>query len=388
MYSSNSSLPLYPDDQEAFWPLWQQYEDYLYRCCIKWTDNIADAEDALSRAMFKAWDKIPNSPVEIKNYKAWLSQLTYNLCVDIHREHHRGGKQVESLDTIGFEEQEIASQEETPVLVATQQELENFFCFAIDELPIRLRETFILNFKEELSYQEIEEKLNISYDNVRKRISQARVILKKRYHQDFIGEDISKDEVYSQSRNSNTSNNTHQLEVSITKTVVLSDELEVEEVEEAIKEFDVNDECLAGLDVLENRRIGKNRLSRTLKWCNFHSRQDVYPTIINAILFYLLYYQVFWQKWGDSGGRRSPTSFFIISINRSIMFRSRGSGLFFAVFQLNTNYSSPQTLSKSCWVEFPLSSYINSLVIHIKAELLLVRWMLTIENPIGIYSVK
>ena len=112
---------MYTDDQDIgsrFWQLWQQNENYLYGCCLKWTDNIPDAEDALSRAMLKAWDKISNSLVEIKNFKAWLSQLTYNICVDIHRERHRGGRQVESLDTIGFEEQEIASQEETPVLVA------------------------------------------------------------------------------------------------------------------------------------------------------------------------------------------------------------------------------------------------------------------------------
>jgi len=112
---------MYTDDQDtgaAFWPLWQQQQDYLYHCCVKWTGNVADAEDALSRAMLKAWDKISNSPVEIKNLKAWLSKLTYNTCVDIHREHHRHGRQVENLDTIGFAEQEIASQEETPVLVA------------------------------------------------------------------------------------------------------------------------------------------------------------------------------------------------------------------------------------------------------------------------------
>jgi DNA-directed RNA polymerase specialized sigma24 family protein len=121
MYSFNSFLPLYADDKDiksTFWPLWQQYRDYLYRCCVKWTDNVTDAEDALSQAMLKALDKIRNSPVEIKNFKAWLNQLTYNVCVDIHRERYRGGRQVESLDTIGFEEQEIASQEETPVLVA------------------------------------------------------------------------------------------------------------------------------------------------------------------------------------------------------------------------------------------------------------------------------
>ena len=121
MYPSNSSLLLSPDHQHielSFWQLWQQHQDYLYRCCVKWMDNVADAEDALSRAMLKAWDKIGNSPVKIKNFKAWLSQLTYNLCVDIHREYGRSQRQVESLHTIDFEEQGIASQKETPVLVA------------------------------------------------------------------------------------------------------------------------------------------------------------------------------------------------------------------------------------------------------------------------------
>ena len=191
----------------------------------------------------------------------------------------------------------------------------------------------MLHFQEQLSYQEIAEKLNISYDNVRQRISQARAILKQRYHQDFIGEDINQSQVYSQSRNSNISNNTQQIEVSIPNTVILSNELEIgdivvedkreevvdsqsdREFEEAIKESDVNDECLPVLDVLEFWRIEKNRLSKPVKWCNFHGRQGVYPTIMNPILFYLLYYQVFWQKWSDSGGIRSPTSFFTISIN-------------------------------------------------------------------------
>jgi RNA polymerase sigma-70 factor (ECF subfamily) len=234
---------MYADDQDidsTFWPLWQQHQDYLYRCCLKWTDNVTDAEDALSRAMLKAWDKISNSPVEIKNFKAWLRQLTYNICVDIHREHRTGGRQVESFDTIGFAEQEIASQEETPVLVATQQELENFFCVAIDELPIRLQETFILHFKEELSYTEIAEKLNISYDNVRKRISQARAILKQRYHQDFIGAedryssdlDECKSLTASQSAKRQKSQKIVQAEALTDGSLALSDQLQIGQIVE------------------------------------------------------------------------------------------------------------------------------------------------------------
>lgn len=66
--------------------------------------------------------------------------------------------------------------------------MENFFLGAIEELPPRLRETFILHVQEELSYLEIAEKLNISNPNVRKRISQARSILRKQFNE-YLGED-------------------------------------------------------------------------------------------------------------------------------------------------------------------------------------------------------
>ncbi|MBS3027515.1 MAG: RNA polymerase sigma factor [Dolichospermum sp. DET50] len=167
----------------------------------------------------------------IKSFKAWLTQLTHNVCMDIHRKDDQRAKQVESWE---FQE-ELVSHEETPILLTTQEELENFFEVVIDELPSRLRETFILHFKEQLSYQEIGEKLNISYDNVRKRISQARAILKQRYHQDFLGEEnrYSTDlqsfryQVASQSRTRKKSENMIKRKVDIDDTSVLSDQLEI-----------------------------------------------------------------------------------------------------------------------------------------------------------------
>jgi RNA polymerase sigma-70 factor (ECF subfamily) len=43
-----------------------------------------DAEDALSRAMLKAWEKVQKySALEIANFKALLTTLTLKFCVDI-----------------------------------------------------------------------------------------------------------------------------------------------------------------------------------------------------------------------------------------------------------------------------------------------------------------
>lgn len=128
---------------KRFWLQWQQYRDYLYRCCIKWMGgNPTDAEDALSRAMLKAWEKVQKYAEEITNFKAWLTRLTHNLCVDIHRECDRSANRVENIEAIP-QEQGLVSFEDTPESAMDTGEKRIVIRRAIDNLPTRLRETFI-----------------------------------------------------------------------------------------------------------------------------------------------------------------------------------------------------------------------------------------------------
>ncbi|MBD2199635.1 MULTISPECIES: RNA polymerase sigma factor [Calothrix] len=179
------------DVSMTFWQQWQQYQDYLYRCCVKWMDgNPTDAEDALSRAMLKAWEKAQKYAGEIANFKAWLMTLTRNLCVDIHRERSRGANRVEDIENYASdEEQGMVDFENTPLCAVENSERNMVIRRAIDNLPTRLRETFILHFYQELSYPEIAQQQNISYQNVCKRISQARKILQQELRGYFIGEE-------------------------------------------------------------------------------------------------------------------------------------------------------------------------------------------------------
>jgi RNA polymerase sigma-70 factor (ECF subfamily) len=152
--------------------------------------NPTDAEDALSRAMLKAWEKVQKIGVEIDNFKSWLSTLTHNLCVDIHRERSRGANRVEDIELYASSvEQELVSLEDTPESAMESGEKRIVICRAIDNLPSRLRETFILHFYRELSYQEIAQQQEISYQNVCKRISQARGILREELRGYFIAEE-------------------------------------------------------------------------------------------------------------------------------------------------------------------------------------------------------
>jgi RNA polymerase sigma-70 factor (ECF subfamily) len=152
--------------------------------------NPTDAEDALSRAMLKAWEKVQKYAGEIDNFKSWLSTLTHNLCVDIHRERSRGANRVEDIELYASSvEQELVRSEDTPEIAMESGEKRIVIRRAIDNLPTRMRETFILHFYRELSYQEIAQQQEISYQNVCKRISQARAILREELRGYFLGED-------------------------------------------------------------------------------------------------------------------------------------------------------------------------------------------------------
>jgi len=179
----------------AFWQLFQQHRDYLLRCCLKWMNgNSTEAEDLLSQAMVKAWEKAQKYAGKIENFKCWLTTLTRNFWIDLTR--RRGTNQVEDIEVYADQnELGLVSVDETPAIALDCDEKKRVIRCAIDELPTKMRETFILHFYEELSHQEISEKQNISYQNVCKRISQARAILVKELRGYFIGEDGTEPEL-------------------------------------------------------------------------------------------------------------------------------------------------------------------------------------------------
>ncbi|NEO55648.1 MAG: sigma-70 family RNA polymerase sigma factor [Okeania sp. SIO3B5] len=176
------------DTENEFWQVWCDHRDRLYRCCLRlMNSNHADAEDALSEAMVKALDKVRKFAGKIANLPAWLMTLTRNLCLDIIRKRSRGAVGVDDIEWVGDSgEMGVASAVELPEQVLEKDERSVVIRRAIASLPGRMRETFILHFYEELSYQEIIKRQGISIDCVYKRISQAWKKLKEKLSDYFI----------------------------------------------------------------------------------------------------------------------------------------------------------------------------------------------------------
>lgn len=172
-----------------FWEQWTEHQDILYQCCLRlMNSNRTDAEDALSRATLKAWEKVQKFEGKITNFRAWSIKLTRNLCIDIIRERSRGATGVESIELVGeTDEMGIASSVESPESCLEREEKSIEIRRAIADLSETLRETFILHFYEELSHIEIAERQGISYNNVSRRIYVAKKKLKEKLSNYFLG---------------------------------------------------------------------------------------------------------------------------------------------------------------------------------------------------------
>ncbi len=174
-------------ESAAFWILWQGHQKYLYSVCLRQMGGKhEDAEDALSISMLKALDKFPAYARKITNPRGWLTRLTYNVCIDIHRERRRRTKSNENIEDLlrceGVPPYWVHRSPEEGIL---HSELYAQLCRAVADLPAQLREPFVLRFFQETSYPEIADCLSLSIENVRKRIQKARAIIREKleaYH--------------------------------------------------------------------------------------------------------------------------------------------------------------------------------------------------------------
>lgn len=176
--SSATSAQVDPESLE-FWSIWLTHERAIYQSCLRWMGNAADAEDALSQVMLKAKAKLSEQG-KIRNYSAWLQQMARNLCIDIHRQRRRRAVGCDVLEEVA-PAAPGKSRADNPADYVLQQELQEFWRGAIAALPPKLRAVMVLRVQQDYSYEEIADQLDLSVANVRKRVSQARHILRRRF---------------------------------------------------------------------------------------------------------------------------------------------------------------------------------------------------------------
>jgi len=131
--------------------------------------NHEEAEDIAQAALLRI-HRLQNTS-EIENPKAYLFQVANNLAVDNIRRHqlHRNYQRHETAARDSDVDCSVDSHLSPERVLAAQQQLQLIYA-AIDRLPVKARQAFILHRKNGLSYSEIAEQMEVSVSSVEKYI--------------------------------------------------------------------------------------------------------------------------------------------------------------------------------------------------------------------------
>jgi len=168
------------NDRTAFWLLWQLHAAYLLALCLRLKrGNRDEAEDILSEVCLRLAVEMPRHAGNIRSARAWFARILANAIVDHYRNHYRHivavGSAEEVAKAAGPDFPSSMSPEEELILRQTLSATIDGF----EQLPQRLRIVVCKRFFEENSYGEIAASLHISEALVRKRVQEARAILRK-----------------------------------------------------------------------------------------------------------------------------------------------------------------------------------------------------------------
>jgi RNA polymerase sigma factor (sigma-70 family) len=158
-----------------FWARWIDERAFFYRMCIRWLGgNRHDAEDVLSKGALQALEYLQSHATKVQRFRPWMLRILQNLCIDALRGHSRtaGLRQCAPAVAAWLAGDQRAPQGPDQAMI--RHEMATSLAEAAAALPPRLYEVFTMRFIDEMPYEEISLTLDISLDNARKRIQQAR----------------------------------------------------------------------------------------------------------------------------------------------------------------------------------------------------------------------
>ncbi len=169
-------------EEESFWLAWNTHREYLRRLSMIWMNvSVSDAEDALSDATIRAFEKYRENVAQITNERAWFARLLHNICIDIHRSNRRRNRLNDKVkEIIDIDVSAVETADQTPEAELMNSELGASVMTAINDLPEKIRAPLVMRLVKGEDYDYIAKTLGITNDNARKRVQQARAVLRRK----------------------------------------------------------------------------------------------------------------------------------------------------------------------------------------------------------------
>lgn len=160
-------------DKAAFEELFRSYFTPLCSFAQKFVNDIDEAKDIVHNVFINLWNKRNEINMET-SLKSYLFQGVHNRSLNYIRDN----KNLVRFDTPQIEGELSQYLESKDHLESS--EAESRINYALDDLPAKCKEIFLMNRFDGLKYREIAEKLNISIKTVETQMSRALKTLREK----------------------------------------------------------------------------------------------------------------------------------------------------------------------------------------------------------------
>jgi RNA polymerase sigma-70 factor (ECF subfamily) len=166
-------------DQQSLLRLYKEYYVGLINFGVKMTDNVELTNDCISQMMLKLWDK-RNTLSEVKNVRSYLITCLKNeLLIELRKQN-----KIRSGDiNFDYVNQHELSYEEHLIQLQASLDVKNSLSRAFSRLTKREKQLLELKFFEDLSYDEIAVKCDITKRTAYNIIHEALRTLKADFEQ-------------------------------------------------------------------------------------------------------------------------------------------------------------------------------------------------------------
>jgi RNA polymerase sigma-70 factor (ECF subfamily) len=153
-------------DAEAFRDIYELYQDKIFAFAYKLTKSKENADDIVQEVFIKLWQRREQIKVEL-NFGAYLKKMTQNQVYDFLKKVSRDRSLQEKI------KQKLNALQNKTEEDLLAKELEKAYTEAIENLPQQRKLVYRLSREEDLSYDEIAERLNISRHTVHNQMVSA-----------------------------------------------------------------------------------------------------------------------------------------------------------------------------------------------------------------------
>jgi RNA polymerase sigma-70 factor (ECF subfamily) len=161
-------------DQDAWAQIVRQHWRKVFNIAYKFTGKHDEAEDLTQDVFLKIFKSL-NTFDQRANFQTWLVSVSRNLCIDHYRSVR---KERETIDRdVDAGELTPAAQTISPIAALEQADRVTLLKKAMAQLPPTLRSAVLLRDIQELSYQEIADRLHLPEGTVKSRINRGRTEL-------------------------------------------------------------------------------------------------------------------------------------------------------------------------------------------------------------------